>query len=264
MNVKFKWIGGATFILSINNLRIAIDPVLCKQGTVQDFFWFKSKRTEQPIYNKNDFENIDLWLITHNHDDHLDDIGISKISKLSNAVCNKNSFKKLKKRGIENLTVLKRNETKNYKLKNYEIKIEAVTAIHGINPVSALLAGKGNGYYLIISNKQEKVRIYITGDTVYKSKIIKRFRDRKIDLLIPNMGAAKKGSWIMTLTLNSEMLKKMIYKLNPKIIIPVHYGTFEHYKEPVEVIKNIRDKRIKIVEIGCEKTFIFDNILFTR
>jgi L-ascorbate metabolism protein UlaG (beta-lactamase superfamily) len=50
------------------------------------------------------------------------------------------------------------------------------------------------------------------------------------------MGAAKQGSWIMTLTLNSRMLMKMISKLNPEIVIPVHYGTFEHYKEPVDNI----------------------------
>jgi len=66
------------------------------------------------------------------------------------------------------------------------------------------------------------------------------------------MGAAKQGSWIMTLTLNSKMLKKMISKLNPEIVIPVHYGTFEHYKEPVEYIKEINDERIKIVEVGSK------------
>ena len=64
------------------------------------------------------------------------------------------------------------------------------------------------------------------------------------------MGAAKQGSWIMTLTLNSKMLKKMIAKLRPRIVVPVHYGTFEHYKEPVDNIKAINDNRIKIIEVG--------------
>ena len=54
----------------------------------------------------------------------------------------------------------------------------------------------------------------------------------------------------MTLTLNSKMLKKMISKLNPKIVVPVHYGTFKHYKEPAEVIRNIDDDRIKFAEVG--------------
>jgi N-acyl-phosphatidylethanolamine-hydrolysing phospholipase D len=103
---------------------------------------------------------------------------------------------------------------------------------------------------LTISKGKEKVRVYITGDTVYKNKVVNSLNGKEIDLLIPNMGAAKAGSWIMTMTLNSKMLMKMITKLNPTTVIPVHYGTFEHYKEPLEKIMNIKDDRIKIVKIG--------------
>jgi len=255
MEIKFNWIGGATFIISIGNLNIAVDPVLCKKGTIQNYFWFKSKRIEQPIYTENDFEDIDLWLITHNHEDHLDSVGLSKISNSSEVICNKNSSTLLQKSGKNNLTILSWLQTTELEIKGYEIKIEAIPAIHGINPLSALLAGKVNGYYLTISNEIEKIRIYITGDTVYKNKIIKILENKEIDLLIPNMGAAKQGSWIMTLTLNSKMLQKMISKLDPEIVIPVHFGTFEHYKEPKEKILEIGDERIKIVEVGSKTKF---------
>ena len=253
----FYWIGGATFILSIGNLNIAVDPVLCKKGTVQDYFWFKSKRIEQPFYTEKDFENIDLWLITHNHEDHLDSIGLSKISLLSSVVCNGNSYKKLKEKGIKKLSILKWKQTKEFNLKDYQIKIEAIPAIHGVNPLSASFAGKGNGYYLTISKGNEKINIYVTGDTVYKNGIVKKLENKKVDLLIPNMGAAKQGSWIMTLTLNSKMLKKMINKLNPKIVIPVHYGTFEHYKESVETIININNDKIKVIRVGEKLKYSF-------
>ncbi len=33
MKIIFYWIGGATFILSIENLNIAVDPVSCEKGT---------------------------------------------------------------------------------------------------------------------------------------------------------------------------------------------------------------------------------------
>jgi N-acyl-phosphatidylethanolamine-hydrolysing phospholipase D len=252
MELIFNWIGGATFVLCIGDLNIACDPVLCEKGTIQDFFWFISQRIEQPVYTEKDFENIDLWLITHNHEDHLDRIGISKISDSAEIVCNKNSSGILRENGRNNLTILNWKQTKVVFLKGYRIEIEAIPAIHGVNPLSALFAGKVNGYYLTISKGKSKTRIYITGDTVLKNKIIKSLGGKQIDLLIPNMGAAKQGSWIMTLTLNSEMLKKMIVKLNPKIVIPIHYGTFEHYKEPVDFIKEIIDNRILIVEPGSK------------
>ena len=46
MEIVFHWIGGATFVLSIGKLNIACDPVLCEKGTIQDYFWFKSKRLD--------------------------------------------------------------------------------------------------------------------------------------------------------------------------------------------------------------------------
>ncbi len=255
MEIIFNWIGGATFIISIGNLNIAVDPVLCNKGTIQDYFWFKSERIEQPIYTEEDFDNIDLWLITHNHEDHLDSKGLLKIEDSVKLISNKNSIKILEESGKKDVTFLKWKQSIEFDIKDYKIEVEAIPAIHGINPLSALFAGKVNGYFLTVSKGKEKITIYITGDTVYKNKVIKALKNKEINLLIPNMGAAKQGSWIMTLTLNSHMLKKMISELNPKIVLPVHYGTFEHYKEPVENIKKLNDDRIKIVEVGS-KTII--------
>jgi L-ascorbate metabolism protein UlaG (beta-lactamase superfamily) len=257
MELKFNWIGGATFVLSIGNLNIACDPVLCPEGTVHDFFWFKSKRLEAPVYNAETFKNIDLWLITHNHEDHLDKIGLSKINTQSTVICNPNSTGILKKNGINDLNVLNWHSIQKLCIKGYEISIEAIPAIHGINPLSALFAGKVNGYYLSIAYKNEKVRIYITGDTVYKDKVINALKGKEIDLLIPNMGAAKQESWIMTLTLNAAMLRKMIAVLHPKYLIPVHFGTFEHYVEPVSEIQKLEDKRIVIPKINTITKLIF-------
>lgn len=141
-------------------------------------------------------------------------------------------------------------QSKKFTIKGYEIEVEAIPAIHGVNPLSALLAGKVNGYYLTVSKENEKVKVYVTSDTIYKNKVINALYGKEIDLLIANMGAAKEGSWIMTLTLNSKMLRKMITKLDPKTVIPVHYGTFEHYVEPVETIEKIKDDRIKFVKTG--------------
>lgn len=257
MDLNFKWIGGATFILSFDGIKIAVDPVLCPKGTIQDYFWFKSMRIEEPIFTKNDFKEIDLWLLTHNHEDHLDRYGLTKIASDSYVVSNKNVTKKLLDKELEKHTILNWGETRKIQIKEYTIEVEAIPAIHGINPISAFFAGKVNGYFLKISTKKDIVQIYITSDTVYKNWIVKKLKNRKIDLLIPNMGAAKKGSWIMTLTLSSKMLQKLITKLNPKMVIPVHYGTFEHYVEPLEKIQAIDDTRIKIISVGEKQVIRF-------
>jgi N-acyl-phosphatidylethanolamine-hydrolysing phospholipase D len=107
MEILFHWIGGATFVMTIGNLNIACDPVLCERGKIQDYFWFKSKRLEEPMYDEKTFSNIDLWLITHNHEDHLDSIGLSKIESDCIVVSNGNASKKLTDKGITDLTSIK-------------------------------------------------------------------------------------------------------------------------------------------------------------
>jgi L-ascorbate metabolism protein UlaG (beta-lactamase superfamily) len=227
---------------------------LCKKGTIQDYFWFKSQRLEDPIYTKNDFKDIDLWLITHNHEDHLDKDGLNVMQKNCKIITNKNSVKKLRSNNLHNFTILNWREKMDITINNQKISIEAIPAIHGVNPISALFAGKVNGYFLTISDKKEMINIYITSDTVYKSKVIKAIKKRPVDLLIPNMGAAKQGSWIMTLTLNAKMLYKIANKLHPKNIIPVHYGTFKHYKEPITEVQKYTIPNLKLVEVGQEIT----------
>jgi len=49
MELIFHRIGGAAFILSIGNLNIAVDPVLCKKTYNTGFFGFKFERIEEPV-----------------------------------------------------------------------------------------------------------------------------------------------------------------------------------------------------------------------
>lgn len=256
MNLKFKWIGGATCIISFDGIKIAIDPVLCKKGTVQDYFWFKSKRLENPIYDSKDFKDIHLWLITHNHEDHLDNKGLKVIQKDAIVISNKNSLKKLQNKQLKKSIILSHHQEKKVIIKNYSITIKAIPAIHGINPLSALFAGKVNGYLITIQKDKTKKTIYFTSDTVYKKKVIRAVANQNIDLLIPNMGAAKQGTWIMTLTLNAKMLSKMALQLKPKHIVPVHFGTFEHYNEPISEIKKYNIQNLSILKVGDEKDLI--------
>ncbi len=255
MEINFKWIGSATFVLSFDGIKIAVDPVLCKKGTIQDYFWFKSKRIEDPSYTDSDFKDVSIWLITHNHEDHLDDKGLAVMEEDAFVITNPNSVKKLKKKAFKNLTVLHRKEVKTITIKDYRITIEAIPAIHGVNPLSAFFSGKGNGYLITIEHgKKIPKRIYITGDTVYKKRVIYSVKGKTIDLMIPNMSAVKQNTWMMALTLSSKMLQKFITELQPKMVIPVHYNTFEHYSEPISEVINLNDNRIRIIPLDKKTT----------
>jgi N-acyl-phosphatidylethanolamine-hydrolysing phospholipase D len=250
MNIEFKWIGGATWILEIQGLKIACDPVLCPAETIQDYKFFKTKRLNNPVFSEDDFEDIDLWLITHSHEDHLDKHGLSKIKPGSRVVTHKSALGKLRKVKEIEIKTLVWGERISYEIKNLSIILEAMPAVHGSNPIAALLAGGVNGYWMIISTSEEILSIYITSDTVLHSKVINALRGRHADLLIPNMGAANKGSWIGTLTLSANMLRRIIKIIKPKLCIPVHFGTFDHYVEPITELDQWVGNNIVILKLG--------------
>ena len=250
MNIEFKWVGGSTWILKIQNLKIACDPVLCPAGTIQDYKLFKTKRLEDPVFAEDDFENIDLWLITHGHEDHLDQAGLSRIKQGCQVVTHKNALARLRKIKEAEIKVLSWGERASYEIKGFNISLEAIPAVHGVNPIVALLAGGVNGYWLDISARDASRSIYVTADTVSHSKVIQALQGRHADFLIPNMGAAKKGSWMGTLTLSANMLRRITNIIKPNLCIPVHFGTFEHYVEPITEVKKLQDNAIVILRPG--------------
>lgn len=247
MKFTFKPIGGATWILQIGDFKIACDPVLCPKDSVQDFFWFKSKRTEDPVYEESDFKDIDFWLLTHNHEDHLDNKGLSMIDKSTKLIIHKNLKKRL---AAYNTCILKHHLTTEIKIKGYTVLIEAIPAIHGVIPISAIAAGGVNGYWLSITRDNKKIEIYVSADTVYKKKVVKSLQNRKANIFIPNVGAASKGTIFGTLTMTASMLNKFIQIIKPEIILPVHYETFSHYNEPIEEVKKLNNKKIQIIKAG--------------
>ena len=101
MKIDFKWVGAACFILEIDKqFKIACDPSLSPKGTLYDFKFFKSERTIGPEYDASDFKDVDLWLLTHNHLDHLDNDGISVLNQESVKLCHPNVEKKLAEKGL--------------------------------------------------------------------------------------------------------------------------------------------------------------------
>jgi L-ascorbate metabolism protein UlaG (beta-lactamase superfamily) len=250
MNVSFTWVGGATWFLDVEGVRIACDPVLCAAGTVQNYGFFRSRRLNEPQYTPPDFEHIDLWLITHAHDDHLDAGGLQAIASNARIITHANAVKKLRNSGHTNFTILEWGDQRTLVFKEISVTIETIPAVHGPNPLVAMFAGGVNGYWLKIQAQKMHFNAYITGDTVAHPRIFRAIQGRQADLLIPNLGAAKQDSWMGPLTLSAAMLRRFLEALQPKVCVPVHFGTFEHYAEPISMVKSWSMPNIFILQPG--------------
>jgi len=226
MKIDLFHVGIATCVLSIDNqVKIAIDPALFKKGTKLKFKSFESERLKNPIFDNTTFEDIDIWLITHSHGDHVDILGKEKISKDSLVLSNKDSLKIL---AGKNLKEVSWKEKYIFSKNDISIEIEAIPAYHASSLLMRKLVGKVNGYLLTITSDSVEEKIYFTSDTVFHEDIVKAL-PKNVDVLIANLGnvqANKKGG---PLTMNISMLDKFVEVLNPRIVVPIHIDDFSHY-----------------------------------
>lgn len=239
METRFKWIGGATWILQVGDIKIACDPVLCPRDTFQDYKFFKTKRLDDPIYTDEDFKGIDFWFLTHDHQDHIDEEGLKKITPDSTIIGHRRVMHYFKGRGFHHRKTLLWSEKVFYTIKNYRVTVRGIPAIHGWNQFFGGLVGDGNGYYISITRGEYKFSVYITGDGVFNPGITEYLTDPDLDLVITNAGAAHAGKGLLgaiigRITNNRDDIKRLVTVLKPRHVIPVHWGTFSHYRETID------------------------------
>lgn len=216
--MKIKWLGHATFEIQTGNKHIFIDP-------------FITENPKSPI-KLDDITDADLICVTHDHFDHLGDtIALSKNTGAPVA-CIFELGMHLQEKGVKVEAMNKGSFTK-----INDILVSLTLAQHSSqfgNPVGILLN---------IENKM----VYHAGDTSL-------FKDMELirDLYQPNVAMLPIGGYY---TMGPKEAALAVSFIKPKIVIPIHYGTFPILEQsPDSFIKEVEkispDTKIMILEIG--------------
>lgn len=126
---------------------------------------------------------------------------------------------------------MKWGKEKSFTQEDLSISVEAMPAIHGVKKITAKIAGGVNGYWLNIKKKGEQYSIYVTSDTVTDKKVLKAIKNKKADLMIPNMGYAFGNTRFGAVTLGANMAEQLTNNVSASMVIPVHFNAFTHYIE---------------------------------
>jgi len=210
MNIKY--IGHSCFYIEYKEHLILIDPFI----------------SNNPII-KASLENFtpNLILVSHDHFDHVGDT--EEIAKTNNStiVCEESLGKKLEEK---DLWVLygKVGDTINFK----GIEITLVKAVHRSD------SGVATG--LVIRTNEHT--IYFAGDTDYFFEIKEIAEKFKPDIVILPIGGVY--------TIDPKGAIEFLKELKPKIVIPMHYGTFMNlYGKPEELEELIAKENLDVKQI---------------
>lgn len=186
-DIGIIWTGHAGFEITYENLKIYIDP------------YKLSKKHE----NVND---ADIVLITHNHFDHLSIEDLKNIVKETTVVVSaQECLSQLKSLNVkESIGIDPRNN-----VKVNDLKVETVPA-YNVDKEFHPKNDKKIGFIIEFGND----RLYHIGD----SDMIPEMKDTNSTIALVPVS----GTYVMTAEEASKAINELI---NPKIAIPMHYGT---------------------------------------
>ena len=224
------WIGHATFLIKLGNTTIITDPVFEKNmGPLT----FGPKRFVDPAINLDELPKIDLFLLTHNHYDHLSTRTIQRFpykkAKVATAL---KLGKYFTKNGFNDVTELDWYD----EIKINDIKITFVPAVHW-SKRSLWDTNKTLWGSFLIEYKDKK--FFFACDTGYGG-IYKELGEKygPIDLTFINIGAynfypmaPKKDKSIYHT--NPEEALNIGQDLKSKKVLGMHWGTVVLSLEPI-------------------------------
>lgn len=235
--IKIQRLGHATIMLtSVKGKRILIDP------------WFKDNPEAPAEFKKiENLKDVDIVLITHGHLDHFTPPELREIVSMYNAeiICDPVLAITMGQQWGLAATWL----SVGGKLVRDNILIHSVPALHSsfVQLGETQLAGGGPVGYVI--EFENGYKVYISGDTGL-------FGDMKTiigDYYKPDLAIIVAGG---ILNIGGKEAAYAAHLVNPKIVIPYHYGLPIFYPPTYQFVDEMKEKypeiEVKILEAGEE------------
>ncbi|MFO0319529.1 MAG: MBL fold metallo-hydrolase, partial [Neisseriaceae bacterium] len=244
------WLGHASFLITLNNKNILLDPVFFNIPLF--------KRLAKIPFSINNYNSIDYILISHAHFDHLDKTTIKALSILNPQLkiyCGLGTSQLINNKWKLQNTVVEAGWYQQYPVENDSLEFYFMPALHWSKRTLYDRNKKLWGSFVIKGNSSN---IYFMGDSGYSShfkEIGNLFDD--LDYVILGIGAYNPQNIMQTSHLNPEEAKQAYIDLGAKYLVPMHYGTYDLTDEPrFEPLSRIKkafeseQDNLKIIKIG--------------
>ena len=235
MEVHLTHIGGPTVLIEVGGWRLLTDPTFDPAGQNYRFGWGTgSRKLTGPAIAASDVGPIDAVLLSHDHhDDNLDAAGRALLPSAGTVITTTPGAKRVGggARGLEPWA-----STRLEAPPRPAIEITATPCRHG-PPLSRPIVGDVIGFALQWDGQEHGV-LWISGDTVLYEGV-RQVADRlDVGTALLHLGGVRFPiSGPVRYTMNAKDAVELCRLVQPRIVIPIHYEGWKHFREGREAIE---------------------------
>lgn len=257
------WFGHSSYLIKINGLRILVDPIFSKTPSPFSFIGSKAFLGTEMV-KAEEFKNIDVLIITHDHYDHLDYESILKIApEVKSIVTSLGVGSHLERWKINKEKINELSWNESITLFN-SLQLTAVPARH----FTGRKFKRNQTLWSAFVLKTDNFRLFLGGDSGYDAHFAKIGEEHgPFDLALLECGQYN-AYWPYIHMFPEETVQAAI-DLKAKILMPVHWGKFSlamhPWNEPVKrVVLAAAAKKLPLVTPKLGETIILNEYLPTE
>ncbi|RBQ07763.1 MBL fold metallo-hydrolase [Pedobacter miscanthi] len=257
------WFGHSSYLIKVDGARILVDPIFSKTPSPFSFIGSKAfKGTD--VVKAEDFKDIDVLLITHDHYDHLDYQSILKIAPQAKTIVTSLGVgSHLERWGIKTEKINELSWSQSINLSDH-LKFTAVPARHFTGRKFKRNQTLWSAFVLQTAN----YKLFLGGDSGYDTHFAKIGEEfGPFDLALLECGQYN-AYWPYIHMFPEDTVQAAI-DLKAKVLMPVHWGKFSlamhPWDEPIKrVVLAASAKQLPLVTPKLGETVKLDGDLPTE
>nr|WP_294900661.1 MBL fold metallo-hydrolase [uncultured Pedobacter sp.] len=211
------WFGHSSYLLIVDGKRILVDPVLYKASPI-NLFGKPYKMSYR--YKPEDFPEIDILVITHDHYDHLDYKAVRKLSpKVKNVITSKGVDEHLKLWRYKQQQLIALNWNDKAIIEGFEFT--CLPARH----FSGRKFKRGETLWSSFALKTPHSNIYLGGDSGYDTHF-KEIGEKHGPFNLAILECGQYGKYWPLIHMLPEETLQASKDLKASALLPVHWGKF--------------------------------------
>lgn len=233
MGCRLTHLGGPTVLVEIDGWRILTDPTFDPPGRRYGFgLGTSSTKTAGPALSPEEVGPVDVVLLSHDHHaDNLDDRGRELLPTAGTVVTTLAGARRLAAPNVHGLAT-----GRTITLDGGDrpsLTVQATPCRHG-PPLSRPIVGQVIGFALTLGGSS-RVALWMTGDTVLHRPVRRVAEWLDVDVLLLHLGSVQFPiTGPLRYSMNSADAVQMVRRTQPRVVVPVHYEGWSHFREPEE------------------------------